>query len=257
MEKPKLTNTPSKDTFFSVMIPVYYGPRDPNPRFKSLHKAINSVLNQTYQAFELIVIDDGCEPAYAKSFPKHSKIRSIRIKQNSGRLVARNKGLEDAKGKWFCMLDSDDEYASVYLECLNEAIKLYPKAKVFNFGSILYHKDYGTTLRPTFRPKKLDVGHEPFGSGKIGLGSFAFHREVYEDVGGFPEKGIWDFAEHAKKQFPELRAFFPGTKELGNPYGDDFYLYYKMTRKYHSQPLDTCLYIQHGKEAHKLKKETK
>jgi len=250
-----LTNTVSKDTFFSVMLPVYYGPRDPNPRFKNLHRAINSILNQTYQAFELILVDDGCEPAYEKTFPKHSKIKVVRLEQNSGRLIARNKGFENANGKWFCMLDSDDEYASVYLECLNEAIKFYPDYKVFNFGSIIYHRDYNLGIRPTFKPKVLEVGHEPFASGKIGLGSYAFAREVWEDVGGLPEKGLWDFAEHAKKQFPELRTFFPGGKELGNPWGDDYYMFYKITRKYHSMPLETCLYIQHQKEGHQFKKE--
>ena len=255
MEKPKpiLINTPSKDTFFSVIIPVYYGPRDPNPRFRSFNRAVTSVLNQTYQAFEIIVVDDGCVPPVSTAIPKHSKITVVRLDKNSGRLVARNRGFEAANGKWFCMLDSDDEYASVYLECLNNAIKLYPVYKVFNFGAICYHRDYGVGIRPTFEPKVLPVGHEPFGSGKIGLGSFAFDRTVWEDVGGFPEKGLWDFAEHAKLQFPELRTFFPGTKELVNPFGDDFYIYYKMTRKYHSKPLKTCLYIQHSKEGHELK----
>lgn len=245
-----------KNHIFSVIIPVHYNPRHPHPRLKWLNRAVTSVINQAYQEFEIIIVDDGCEPRAKTILPKHSKVKIVELGKNMGRLIARNRGMEAAQGEWFCWLDSDDTYTPIYLECVNEAINLYPDYKVFNFGTIIFHKDYGVSIRPTFSPKELEVGHEPFGSGKIGTGSFVFHREVWEDVGGLPDtSGLWTFAEMGKKQFPELEKFFPGGREFGNPWGDDFYYFYKITRKYHSKPLKTALYQQHVKEGHRLSEE--
>lgn len=214
--------------------------------------AVNSVLTQTFKDFELIIVDDGCDPAVEEVIKKDERIKIVR-QVNSGRMKARNTGMEAAIGEWICWLDSDDEYSSVYLECVNEAINKYDDYKIFNFGAIIIHKDYGTSIRPTFKPKELEKGHEVFRGGSIGTGSFVFHRSVYEDLGGLIVAGLWDFAEQAKKEFPELREFYPKGRELGNPWGDDYYYFYKITRKYHSKPLDTALYIQHHKNGHELK----
>lgn len=242
---------------FSVIIPIYYRPDYPHPRLKWFNRAATSVINQTYQDFEIIVVDDGCVPPLSSVFPKHSKVKIERFEENKGRMAARNRGMEKANGEWFCWLDSDDTYAPIYLECINEAINRWPEYKVFNFGSIIFHKDYGVSIRPTFYPKALEVGHEPFASGQIGSGSFVFHRSIFEDLGGLPEKGLWDFAEHAKKEFPILREYYPGGQELGNPWGDDFYYFFKITRKYHSKPLNTALYVQQVKEGHQFREEKK
>lgn len=73
---------------------------------------INSVLEQTYTNWELIIIDDkskdnSCEiiEEYAR---QHSKIRLIKLEQNGGVANARNIGLQEAKGKYIAFLDSDD-----------------------------------------------------------------------------------------------------------------------------------------------------
>jgi len=64
----------------------------------------------------------------------------------------------------------------------------------------------------------------------------------------------YDFAAAAQLEFPELRKHFmvdhenePNKiiKELGNPWGQDFYLFYKYTRKFHSKPVKKYLYIVH------------
>lgn len=240
---------------FSVVIPVYYRPNYPHPRFKWFNRAVTSVINQTYQDFQVVAVDDGSTPPLSEVFPKHSKVKVVTMERNLGRLAARTKGMEEADGEWICWLDSDDTYLPIYLECINEAINKWPDYKVFNFGAILIHKDYGISIRPTFCPKELEVGHEPFASGKIGAGSFVFHRSVFEDVGGLPTLGLWDFAEFGKQQFPELRNFYPGGKEFGNPWGEDFFMFYKITRKYHSKPLNTALYVQLGKEGHQFREE--
>lgn len=77
-----------------------------------IKETINSVLDQTYVNWELIIIDDkskdrSCEiiDEYTK---KHEKIRLIKLEQNGGVSNARNVGLKEAKGKYIAFLDSDD-----------------------------------------------------------------------------------------------------------------------------------------------------
>lgn len=154
-------------------------------------------------------------------------------------------------------------------------IKDNPGYKMFNFGNIYVHKDGKVSKRGPFKPKKKKEGHEKFSGGKIVKGTYVLERSVWEEMGGFPPEtakdvdcteinygGIrdlhmntpYDFAAYAQVEFPEIREFFminheaePNKiiKELGNPWGDDFYLFYKYTRKYHSKPIEEYLYKVH------------
>jgi hypothetical protein len=130
---------------------------------------------------------------------------------------------------------------------------LCPDAECFNFGALVnvFQFEKGNCywrIRDTFKPKMMEHGHESFTSGKIGTGSFAFKRKLLGDkVCYFPDVNLdpWSFAEIYKQKYPELREYFPGTKELGNPVGDDFAFYYELTRLVHSFPIDALLYIQY------------
>lgn len=73
---------------------------------------INSLINQTYPFWELILVDDCSADASVsviKTFiEKDSRIKLIELSQNSGAAVARNKGIEFANGRYIAFLDSDD-----------------------------------------------------------------------------------------------------------------------------------------------------
>ena len=93
------------------------------PSYNSLKfivQAIESVLSQTYQNWEMIIIDD-CSPDNSneiieKYTKKDSRIKLIKLEQNSGPAVARNKGIEFTKGKYIAFLDSDDIWLPEKLE---------------------------------------------------------------------------------------------------------------------------------------------
>lgn len=77
---------------------------------KFIGATIESVLNQTYQNFEMIIVDDASKDnteEVVKSF-KDKRIKYIRLSKNSGPAVARNRAMEEAKGKYMAFLDSDD-----------------------------------------------------------------------------------------------------------------------------------------------------
>jgi len=119
-------------TLVSVIIPTYN-------RAKLISRSIKSVLNQSVNDFELILVDDGSidktpEVVYKL---KDERIKYFRCENNNGQNTARNIGLSLAKGKFIAFLDSDDEWMPDYL---------HKMINVFNQDSTLgavYSRAYG------------------------------------------------------------------------------------------------------------------
>ena len=87
---------------FSVVIPTF-------GRAKLVSQAIASVLAQSYQAREIIVVDDGSDPPVAEQLqPLAEKVRFIRLPVNGGVGAARNVGVMAAQEEYIALLDSDD-----------------------------------------------------------------------------------------------------------------------------------------------------
>lgn len=95
----------------SVVIPVYN-------RARVLPRALDSVLAQTHQDFEILVVDDGSTDAVATVVDgyRSARIRLIRLGGRFGAARARNVGIREARGEWVAFLDSDDEWLPPKLE---------------------------------------------------------------------------------------------------------------------------------------------
>lgn len=228
--------------------------------------------NQSNADWEMILVEDGKKI----DFPRENDGRLVFLEQpHFERVIAMNKAMENTKGEWFVFVNSDDELFSYSLDLMEQMIKKNPEAKMFNCGSYHVSENWGSQTRGVFEPKKEKVGHEPFGPGNIVDGTFFFHRSIYEDLGAFPPMLIdgidcseinyggvrklfmvnpWDFSAAFQLEFPEQRKFFMVDKgnepkkrirELGNPWGNDHYLFYKFTRKYHSTPYQIPIIIIH------------
>ena len=87
---------------------------------KTIEQAMRSVLNQTYPHWELLVIDDCSTDRTARLVEsvasQDGRVRLIRNESNSGVSLTRKHGLEEAKGTWIAILDSDDAWAPEKLE---------------------------------------------------------------------------------------------------------------------------------------------
>jgi len=101
----------------SIIVPAYNAE-------KYIGEAIESVLRQTYPYFEVIIVDDGSKDRtveIVKSF-KDKRIHLIQHSKNKGVSAARNIAMKHAEGKWFALLDADDQWLPERLEKLMEIL---------------------------------------------------------------------------------------------------------------------------------------
>lgn len=108
----------------SVVVPMYNVER-------YIEKCIRSILNQSYQNFEIICVDDGCTDS-TTSILKSINDRRIRLikQKNMGLSAARNTGINAAKGLYIALLDSDDFWAQEKLSCHVAHLNNNPKVGI-------------------------------------------------------------------------------------------------------------------------------
>ena len=142
-----------------------------------VHKAIKSVMGQTYKKFELIIIFDDEKKDdlnFIRSITKNKKkIKIIINKKNIGAGAARNKGIRKAKGKYIAFIDSDDFWKPNKLE---KQIKFIESNKYkFIFSSYLI-KD-GNKLKIRYAKKKLNY-NDLLKSCDIGLSTVMLEKSI-------------------------------------------------------------------------------
>ena len=177
---------PGKPPFFSVIVPLYN-------KARSVERCIESVVTQTEQDFELIVVDDGStdeSPEIVEGYGERG-VRLVRQENFGGAGgQARNTGMKVASGRWFAFLDADDMWLPGHLAELRRTIEEQPSARLMS-------------TRPIELMEGVTIDHlppEPQGSsrrlinyfleaanniGVINCSSTAIHREVFERIGGF------------------------------------------------------------------------
>jgi glycosyltransferase involved in cell wall biosynthesis len=119
---------------FTVVIPLYN-------KAHIVLRSLASVLTQTYQNFELLIVNDGSTDNSVEIIRQFSSDPRIRIidQKNQGVSVARNTGVKFAKYEYIAFLDADDEWLPGYLQKMYEAIQLFPSAAIYGCAS--WHRD--------------------------------------------------------------------------------------------------------------------
>lgn len=128
----------------SIVIPLYN-------KEATVSRAVHSVLKQSFQGFELIVVNDGstdksCE--VVQSF-NDKRIRLIH-QENSGVAAARNRGIEEANGEFVAFLDADDEWKEYFLTTQMNLATKYPECDVFA-TNYEFCDGQGKTTKPIIR----------------------------------------------------------------------------------------------------------
>jgi glycosyltransferase involved in cell wall biosynthesis len=121
---------------FSIIIPAYN-------RAKFLPATINSVLEQTFFEFELIIVNDGSSDdtdEVTAPYLNEPRIQYFKIK-NSERGAARNYGVNKSKGNYITFLDSDDIFLPKHLNTAFEKIQQLNTPAVFHLGYEILHPD--------------------------------------------------------------------------------------------------------------------
>ncbi len=177
----------------SVIIPTYN-------RSNLVKEAIESVLQQSFTDFEVIVVDDG------STDDTHSVVQQIsngriryHYKDNGGQSSARNLGLVKAKGKYIAYLDEDDLWPSDYLETVVRQLDT--------------KEDYGATytrvieLYPDGRKREMSIS-ERYRSGWITKYFFVFGPCLMPSATCF-RKSVWEgvFWDEALKRCPDYDVF--------------------------------------------------
>lgn len=168
---------------FSVVIPLYN-------KEQSIFNTILSVLNQTYQNFEIIIINDGSTD-HSIEVVKRIKDKRIRLIEqvNSGVSSARNRGIEEANYDWIAFLDGDDLWEKNHLEEVLNMIKKFPDEKVY-VTSFEYsdHRKVFKYRRDSIIFKINNYFKEAIKEDIIWTSIVVVHKDCFSVVKGFNEK---------------------------------------------------------------------
>lgn len=172
---------------FSIIIPVYN-------RIDEVEDLLKSLAAQSCKDFEVVIVEDGstspCDTV-VKQYETQVDV-SYYFKDNEGRSIARNYGLERAKGDYFIFFDSDCVIPPDYFKILSAALDANP-LDCFG-GPDAAHESFSTTQKAINYSMTSFLTTGGIRGGKVQLEKFVprtfnmgYSRQVYEKVGGFRE----------------------------------------------------------------------
>lgn len=178
---------PPEETLFSIIIPVYNRPEEISDLLSSLEK-------QTDSGFETIIVEDGSTVDCRRqcgNFKGNSRLKYF-LKENEGRSIARNYGMDRADGDYFIFVDSDCILPPSYIHDLRKALEKEP-SDCFG-GPDAAHDSFSDTQKAINYSMTSFLTTGGIRGGKVRMEKFTprtfnmgFSREVYEKVGGFRE----------------------------------------------------------------------
>jgi len=190
----------------SIVIPLYN-------KEKQIAHTLQSVFNQTFQDYEIVIVNDGSTDNSVEIVKqiKDSRIRLIE-QSNQGVSVARNTGIKEAKYDYVALLDADDEWKPTYLETQVDLINSFPKCSVYACGYEFKQRD---TIKPLILKKM------PF-EGEKGI------LDNYFEVASCSHPPLWTSAVVVQKEaFLSIRGFPVGIKS-----GEDLLTWARLAVKY-------------------------
>jgi glycosyltransferase involved in cell wall biosynthesis len=186
----------------SAVIPTYNGAA-------WIGDAIGSVLEQTYPAVEVIVVDDHSTDETPRILESYAdRCRILRTPERAGHAaVGRNIGWRAARGEWIALLDHDDVWHPRKLELQAAAARNRPETRVWHTGGLTLLRENAPGLKRFDAARPLLEGRvtpDKLGEGCFWPSSVMLRRDLLEEYGGFEERywaldDVWLLFEIARR----------------------------------------------------------
>ena len=177
-----------KNNYFSVVIPLYN-------KVKYIKRSIQSVLNQSYTYFEIIVVNDGSTDGseFLVNEFSNEKIKLIN-QSNLGVSSARNNGVKNASFEYVVFLDADDEWTPTFLESINNLINKFPNSGIYatnNYFIFPNGKKKCEDYKTLFTNSEVGIIDDYFkifanrGKSPFSNSNFCMPKKVFLEYGGY------------------------------------------------------------------------
>ncbi len=226
----------------SVIIPTY------NRCGELLEKAIDSVLQQTCQSFELIIVDDGSTDdtvaVLKKRYPNRFKICTT---ANQGPAAARNRGIKESSHDLIAFLDSDDWWAKNKLEVQSKVMAAHPEFLVSHTDEIWYRRGKFLNQKKHHSRPHGNIFSACLPLCCVGMSTVMMRREFFAAVGLFdtslPCCEDYDLWLRASAQIEFFKINEPLTYKQGGR-EDQVSVQYRMGMdQYRIKSLEKCLQL--------------
>jgi glycosyltransferase involved in cell wall biosynthesis len=180
----------------SIVVPTYN-------RRELLPRAIDSVLAQTIQRWELIVVDDGSTDGTASVVEPYLADERIRLLRHSNRGpgLSRNAGIQISTGEFTTFLDSDDRYRRKHLEVRLAYLRAHPETEMIQGGFAVIGDDQ---VLDYSRP-----GHRISLQNCVVGATFFGRRDAFFALGGFSQDRVFEDTQLWRRAEQQLRVETP------------------------------------------------
>lgn len=187
----------------SVIIPTYN-------REKTILRAVQSVVNQTYTNLEILVIDDGSTDGTANivNCIEDDRVKYIVLEKNGGQANARNIGVQMAEGNWIAFQDSDDCWHNDKLEIQMNYAKEHPEYSMIycTYNAIVYDgEQFQVPPKPWPDVMEGYMLNTLLEGNGIGAPTILMKRDAFIESGGFDTSykcfEDWEFVLRFSKEY--------------------------------------------------------
>lgn len=177
----------------SIILPTY-------DRAQHLTDCVNSVIEQTFQDWELIIVDDGSKDhtfeVINPILEKYTNIRYIKHK-NRRQGFSRNAGIQASFGSYITFIDSDDQYKPNHLQSRWEYMKAHPEVDLIQGG---FETDGEVLVPDYFHPNQtIDIRECVICPTFFGKRHVFFELQGFKDMEAFEDTELWHEAEQRFK----------------------------------------------------------
>jgi glycosyltransferase involved in cell wall biosynthesis len=171
------------EPLISIITPTYN-------RADFIEEAVQSVLDQTYQNFEHLIVDDGSTDNTREILSPFLADRRLRYfyQENQGQSVARNLAIEHARGEFVCFLDSDNIWLPIHLASQLAAFQETPEVDIVYGDGITIDEQGNELRRKNIKRHSGYIAFQMLKDNCVGMNMTMARRKCFDEMGGMSGK---------------------------------------------------------------------